>query len=236
MSRRLRAHSIVAALNYYATRVRASANLLSQRERIEPAENNRENRRDDFRSCREVNFRFNEFPVSWGKKKRERKEREKPRKEAISNRRSYVSAQFSFAPSNFPRVLFPFHSSGYILELTTSSGSSSVATLYFVRGFRSRMRRLPETVGGASASALEDAGRSSDGAARLGKLINLFIRRINIVTALRLARAAAATSPLLLTCLIGRPRPSPSPGESCPPAISTRGNSRVLRARGRVNR
>jgi len=61
--------------------------------------------------------------------------------------RSYVSIQFSFSPGTFQfsPVLFSFHSSGYILELTTSSGVA--ATLYFVQRSPSLedWRRLPET-------------------------------------------------------------------------------------------
>lgn len=139
------------------------------------------------------------------------------RKEAISNRSVRRMYRFNFhfhlAPSNFPRVLSPFpfewvHTrvNDFIWQqrddavLRTTFGFS----LEDEKTARNRRRR-------ASASALEDAGQSSDGAARLGKLINLFIRRINIVTALRLARAvaAAATSPPHLSYRsAGRPSPS----------------------------
>jgi len=102
---------------------------------------------------------------------------------------------FRLAPSNF-LVLFSFHSSGYILELTTSSGAA--ATSFGVREGLENRRRLSETSrNGASISTSRSSG------VRLGKLINLFIRRINIVIASRLVRRPHGSH--FPTCLIGRP-------------------------------
>lgn len=83
--------------------------------------------------------------------------------------------------------------------------------MYFVRMARREGRRLlarglktARNVAGSGASASAHsrmlAGVSG---ARLGKLINLFIRRINIVTALRLAHGTRSSH--FSTCLIVRP-------------------------------
>lgn len=155
--------------------------------------------------CRGMNFPFNDSVFRSEKKQKKLSLPLSPNVKRLFQIGTYVSVQFSFSPGTFQfsSALFSFYSSGYILELTISSGAA--ATLDFVQrsrrpqGLKKAARNVVERR--EYFSTLENVGRSSE--VRLGKLINLFIRRINIVIVLRLAQRPHGSH--FPTCLIGRP-------------------------------
>lgn len=96
-----------------------------------------------------------------------------------------IGSIFIFTWHQFSPVLYSFHSNGYIFvelrDFIWRSGDVVLSSAFMkISKVEEDCQKRRECF-----SSLEDAGRSSG--ARLGKLINLFIRRINIVTASRLA-------------------------------------------------